>query len=450
MSQRHTIQQMDVVFEDDSNWLFVLVVLPLGLQLVQLWRLIRGFERPPMAPDAAIFQHIGWVVARGGRLYVDAWEPKLPLPFQTTAALAVLAGGDMSLFHLLNIALMVFAAVGSMVLVGLLTHHITGDEGASLLAGLSLLLLPGYLIRPAYGFKAKYLLLFCGLLSIYLLLNDHPVASGAAAAASVGYYQLGVIFPLVVVGLAWQRSGVRTAGKVVASGIALTVLSFAPVLFVWHSASEFVAQAFVIPLAVGGGAGLLEKVLAGGVHFKWASPFVLVGGYGFISSVRDDLGTDHWWVTVCTLWFALALFLIDFDVGGYTDLIPGLAFMAIGIGLFAHRYSERDSRVVLVSGMVAVIILNTVAFGSVGLVFEPVDTREPQTMESLSTNERAQELQAVPNDTPDVRYLYWNKETAATCHYRLSLTEVHWLNRAGSHLSSDCSDMAEVNRVLGG
>jgi hypothetical protein len=448
MSRQHATQELEAVFEDESHWLAGLVFLGLGLQVVQILRLIHRFERPPMSPDAGIFQHIGWVLTRGGQLYVDAWEPKLPLPFETTALLAMLSGGDMYLYHVLNVALMSVAAVGSMALIGLLTYRITSDRVPSLFAGFSPLLLPGFLVRPAYGFKAKYLLLFFGLLAVYLLLEGHPLASGVSAAASFGYYQLGVIFPLVVVGLAWQRRGPRTAGKVVAGGAALTLLSFAPVVLAWNSVSQLVAQALVIPAVVGGEAPLAKKLLAGGVHFKWASPFVLVGGYGFLRSVRGELGRKHWWVTACTVWFGLALFLLDFDVGGYTDLLPGLAFLAIGIGLFADRHSNPEVHRALGGLMAAVIIVNTVALGSFGLVFERVDTREPASMETLATNERAQAIETVPDDTPDVRYLYWNKETAETCHYRLSLTEVHWLQRAGSDISTDCSDMAEVRRVL--
>lgn len=33
--------------------------------------------RPPLTPDAAVFQHMGWFLANGGSLYVDMWEPKL-------------------------------------------------------------------------------------------------------------------------------------------------------------------------------------------------------------------------------------------------------------------------------------------------------------------------------------------------------------------------------------
>lgn len=249
---------------------------------------------PPDDLRLGVFQHIGWYLTRGGRLYVDAWEPKLPLSFETTALLAFLLNGDMRLFHLLNVVLMVAVTVGILVLVGRLTYHVTGNPVASVVAGLSMYLLPGFAIRPAYGFKAKYLLLFAGLLAIYLSLRDYYLASGVAAAASVGYWQLGAIFPLVVLGLALDRRGSGALAEVVVGGPAFTAAMLFPVAVVWHSGSELVAQAVLIPLLVANEASLGEKLFAGVVHFKWASPFVLLGTYGVWRGTVVDRRTPDW------------------------------------------------------------------------------------------------------------------------------------------------------------
>lgn len=32
-----------------------------------------------MESDAGMYQHIGWSLTNSGALYIDAWEPKLPL-----------------------------------------------------------------------------------------------------------------------------------------------------------------------------------------------------------------------------------------------------------------------------------------------------------------------------------------------------------------------------------
>jgi len=438
------------VFGEDDNWLVALILVPLGMQLLQVWRLTLGYDRAPMTPDAGIFQQVGWYLTRGGRLYVDVWEPKLPLPFETTAVLALIAGGNMYFYHLLNVLLMILLAIGCVVLVGLLTFRLTADRYASTVAAFSLFLLPGFGVRPIYGFKAKYALLFAGLLAIYLFVTDRPVASGAAAAASVGYWQLGAIFPLVVVGLALQRRSRRAVAAVVSGGVIFTVLMILPVFFVWDAGSQMVAQAAVIPALVGSEAPVMTKILAGGEHFKWASPFIVVGTSGLVIALKDDLGARDWWLPACALWFGFVVLFVDFDTGGYTDLIPGLAFLAMGVGLFATSRSRTDLRVLLGGAVACVVALNLVAFGAVGLVFTPVATPAPESTAELQTNERALELANVPDDTPDVRYLYWQRAIPETCHYRLSSNEVRWLQQVGAQPSTDCSDLAEVRSVRRG
>jgi hypothetical protein len=247
-----------------------------------------------MEPDAGIYQHIGWYLTNGGVLYVDAWEPKLPLSFETTAVLSYLAGGDMYLYQLLNVVLMMLAVVAIVLLVGLLTHHLTNDAFSSIVAGISMFLLPGFAVRPAYGFKAKYLVLFTGLLALYLSINDRPLASGVAAAASVGYWQLAIVFPLLVTGLALQERDSRTSVAVVIGGVGVAALMLLPVLLLWESASEMIAQAVVIPMISDEHAGILAKVVAGVVHFKWASVLVPVGLYGLLSRLKNGLPAEDW------------------------------------------------------------------------------------------------------------------------------------------------------------
>ena len=179
-----------------------------------------------MAPDAGIFEHLGRYLTHRGQLYVDAWEPKLPLSYETTGVLVLLSGGDMYRFHLLNVVLMSGAVCAIVGLVVILVYDINGDDVVAPLAGLSMFLLPGFAVRPAYGFKIKYLIVFCGLLAIYLYSRGYPALSDVAAAAGVGYWQVGAIFPLIVVGLAVQRRDMREVERVVAGGLGFTSLCY--------------------------------------------------------------------------------------------------------------------------------------------------------------------------------------------------------------------------------
>ncbi|RKS81786.1 dolichyl-phosphate-mannose-protein mannosyltransferase [Haloarcula quadrata] len=425
-----------------------------GTQLYFFVTITLDSTRPPMAPDAGIFEHLGWYLTHGGRLYVDAWEPKLPLSYETTGVLALLSGGDMYRLHLLSVVLMSGAVCAIVALVVMLVYDITGDDIVAPLAGLSMFLLPGFAVRPAYGFKTKYLLVLCGLLAIYLYTRGYPALSGVAAAASVGYWQAGAIFPLIVVGLAVQRRDMRALERVVAGGLGFTIVMLLPVFLLWHSASEMVVQVFLVPLQTEEHASLLARFVAGVVHFKWTSLFVVLGGLGLAHTARHCFtGTDgvvgrtEWWIPVGAAWFVFLILFVDFETGGYTDLIPGLAFVAIGLGMVATVFRDRQQTQYLSAILALVLVVNVVFLGSVGVIFTPVETPGPEPMSDLETHDLpAAYDEAEP--VPDVRYLYWQQAEPSTCHYRLSVMELRWLDRIDSSVDSRCLDFGTASARL--
>lgn len=415
----------------DRPWLVLLGATAFLVEMTAYLRTVIGHARPPMTPDAGIFQHAGWYMTRGGALYLDVWEPKPPLSYETTALLALVSGGDMTLYHLLNVGLMLGLAAGIVVLVGLLAHRLTADPLASTVAGLSMFLLPGFALRPALGYKAKYTLLFAGLLAIYLALEDRPFAAGVAGAAAVGYWQLSLIFPLVALGIAWGDR--RAVARLVAGGAALSAAMLAPVVAT-GGLTAMLVQAVVVPLSLSESTPLLVRIYAGAVHFRWAAPLVLVGGAGLLWLTRD--WRETWWALVPAAWFALIVLFVDFEVGGYTDLIPGLAFLALGVGVAVDRLGELGRpglRRALVGAVGAVVVVNVVALGGAGVVFDPVDAPAPAPMAELAeTDDESVTASAyAPDDVPDVRYLYWNAVEPADCHYRYSLMELDWLAHTG-------------------
>jgi hypothetical protein len=459
MSRRHKDRLRDLLrslaLHPCDRRLAFPVLFAVGTELYFFLTITLNFARPPMAPDAGIFQHLGWYLTRGGRLYVDAWEPKLPLSYETTGILALLSGGDMYRLHLLSTVLMIAAVCAVVGLVVIFVYDITGDDVAASLAGLSMFLLPGFAVRPAYGFKAKYLLLLCGLLAIYLYTRGYPALSGVAAAASVGYWQAAAIFPLIVVGLAIQQRDTRALERVVAGGLGFTVVMLMPVLLLWYSASEMVVQVFLVPLQTEEHASLLARLVAGVVHFKWASPFVLLGGLGLAHTARcwftgsdDVVGRTEWWIPVGAAWFAFLVFFVDFETGSYTDLVSGLAFIAIGLGIVAATLRHRRHKQYLGIALAVVLVVNVAFLGSVGIVFTAVETPGPVPMSDLETQDPPQAYDEA-EQVSDVRYVYWQQIEPSTCHYRLSTMELRWLNRIDATADSRCVDFGTARTRLG-
>ncbi|MEF8822281.1 MAG: hypothetical protein V5A52_08380, partial [Halovenus sp.] len=93
------------------------------------------------------------------------------------------------------------------------------------------------------------------------------------------------------------------------------------------------------------------------------------------------------------------------------------------------------------------LVVNVAFLGSVGVVFTPVETPGPVLMSDLETNDLPQAYDEV-GPVPDVRYVYWQQIEPSTCHYRLSLMELQWLDRTDATTGSRCLDVGTARERL--
>ena len=317
-------------------WLLALAAVATLVQALALARTLPG-EQPPPLGDSIIFEYYGWYLARGARLYVDMWEVKPPLSYQTTAVLSLLSGGDQLLYHALSVALTNAAVVASVVLVGVLAAEVGGDARAGFVAGLAVYASPVAFVRATYGFKSKYFVVLAGLLAVLLLLRDRPLSGGVAAAAAVGYWQLAVVFPLVAVGLAVQRGGRRALARVAAGGAAMAALTLGPVV-ARGGLVPMLSQTVLAPLLVGGSKPLARRLSWLVELFQFGTVVALLGGAGVALAVASDR-RRNWWLAVVWCWFAGHLVFVNFDY--YADLLPLLFVNGVAVGALVGRLPDR-------------------------------------------------------------------------------------------------------------
>jgi hypothetical protein len=205
--------------------------------------------------DSALFQHAGWYVLRGATPYVDFFDVKPPLIYAVTTVLAALSGGNMAVLHLLSVAVAAAAVGSGVVAVGVLTHRVTGDGTAAYAAGVSLFVFPTVYAFPSLGIRPKYLAFCFGVGALVWAVDDRPAASGAAAAASAGFWQLGALVAALVVAVGYRRGGRRGTGLTVAGGVAVAAAVVAP----------FVAAGLTVPLVV-------ETIIAPGLRGRAVHP----------------------------------------------------------------------------------------------------------------------------------------------------------------------------------
>jgi tetratricopeptide (TPR) repeat protein len=364
--------------------------------------------------DAAVFQHGGWYITQGAMPYVDIWDPKPPLVMETTALLALLSRGDMLLLHLLSALVTNIASIGVVLLVGVLTHRVTGSKAAGTIAGLTVLTLPGFHYLPAHGFRPKYFMMFLGLLSVYLQLQDRAFLSGICAAASVGYWLLGAIFALISLLLAVQSHRPKQTQRT-SAGMATMAAAFVFPIILWGVIGPAFIQSVLVHILVPESLSLADRVTGIVKALGWAILPTLFGVYGLATGLIGSL-KKTWWMSVGVLWFASQLLLFDFD--SYPDLFPLLMFSACGVGLLV-AIAPPMVRIVASLVVVSTAMVSVLFLGGLGVVFDPLSSPGEQ-VDCMST--RSQGL-------PNITCIYWEKIKPWTNHYRLSEVEKAWIER---------------------
>ena len=399
-----------------GRWRVVLLALAAVAQSLSAWRVL---SRPgyPHLRDSRIFEYVGWQVARGTTLYVETFEVKPPLSFETTAALSVLAGDDQLLYHHLNVALTCAAAVCVVVLVGELAHDATGEPAAAVAAGLSLYVLPLFALRSGFGFKAKYFVLATGLLAVWFARRDRDALAGGAAAASVGYWQVALVFPVVVLAFAARR-GPRAVGRVVAGGAAVSVLVLAPVLLAGvDGVVAMLNQTVLVSRYASEGGALLDRAdrLLG---MLWWGRALFVAGVVGLAVAATRARDRAWWAVVCAAWFLAVA--VRFDLDAAPDLFASLAFVAIGLAIVAARAGP-VARGTILAATVAVLVVNVGFLGGFGVVSDPMTlSADPPPVAGPA------EVDA-PYSTAEHHALLWYGMPAETCHVFFGPTQQAWV-----------------------
>lgn len=375
-----------------------------------LWLPRRLFSPvPPLWKDAALFEYTGWYMTQGALPYVHVLDVKPPLIYLLSAGLSTLTGGDPFLQHAASRAVMAGFLVGIVLLSALLVHEATGSERGALVAAVLPLAFHKAMAMAYIGLRPKYPTLFFGLLAVYLYLRNRPLASGAAAAASAGFWQFGLVFALTTMSLSLTdaRDNPRDTLRFVTGMGIVTGVTFTP--FILQGAFwSMLIQAVGVPLLTSEPLALAAKATRAWTVLGPAA-LVLVAGVlgGLVSLYR---GRARWSAPlVFGFLFHLA---VDFD--GKADLIPVFFITALGAGLlvgFVDLWQSLDEpllgldpaaiesgQLVLLAGVVVLLVLNFPNEDMFRLAVYPDFYKPDRGM--------------------TVRKLYWTQEYASDCFVR--------------------------------
>ncbi|SEA38183.1 DolP-mannose mannosyltransferase [Haloplanus vescus] len=437
----------------DDPWRLALIAATISVFAISMVRTAL-FSPTLINYDGAFYAHAGWYTTKGAIPYVTFWDVKPPLVFEWTALLAFFAFDNMLLLHAYHVATTSAVAAGSVLLVGYLTTELTESSLAGFCAGAVLLAYPGFHYLAAHGFRPKYFTLFFGLAALYLHYSGQSLASGVAAAAAAGFWQFGAVFPVVVLGLEYQRT--RTVPVRALTGMAATTLVVVTPFVFWGAIEPMFVEVVVAPFLLSETFEPFVRLWKGFRFLGYLIPIVLIGAAGIVGTLRNEFDT-RWWVFVVGTWYGLQIFYFDLD--GFPDLFLGVAIVGIGFGLIVAEVSLPTQRGI-VAVVVTVLFISGVFLGGIGLVAEPLTTTEDGVTygdKSVATDalgdvgkwlfgpvgsgsEAESAAGAGPTnlyDPPDARSLYWNQHRP--CHYFIGTMGANWIKQTdGRYVEMSC------------
>ncbi|MBP1953338.1 hypothetical protein J2752_000219 [Halarchaeum rubridurum] len=364
--------------------------------------------RPRLGPDETLFAYSGYLWAETAKVpYLHLWDVKPPAIHETAALFSLLSGGNPWGIALLSALSMCLLIIGSNVLVGQLIQTHTQNPIAAYIAGTTPLVYHTYYNLAATGLRPKHFTIFFGLLSVYFyLVKDRWALGGFSAGIAAGYWQFGVIFPVIAVVIS-HTTGKNELRAVVGGGFGAALLVVVPVYISSPAAfSSMLVEVIGTPI-------LVTEPLEPGVRLRKFLRFLSfalpVIGLGLFGSVLAVVKRETTWITVGTGWFFLQVFRFDLD--STPDLLLLVIFSALGIGILIEAVDEEAIPLYLVLGVVMT-----------GFVISIITVTTP--------------LNSVP-PPESLEALFWDRQIADRCHIRMSGTEERFIDILRGNMTAE-------------
>ena len=320
--------------------------------------------------------------------------------------------------------------VGGLVFVGLTPYRLTEDGFASIVAAGSMLLLTSVYSFPYAGIRPKYFAFFFGAGALYFAVRDRYLISGISAALAAGFWQLGGILALLVVGMALQRGGLRGAGRTVAGGIAVATLTVLPFVLSGRTIPLF-AEVVLAPIYGVERYTIPSRLLTFLIELGPGILAVPLAAYGWYRALRQDY-REYWWLAAGGSAYLLQVFL---EFQGAIELVLVFVFVALGIAIVAAQLPRPSRRTMLVVGL-ALLVLGNFYWNQ-----SPV-TPVKDEAKDLKAQYNVPNYEALPPDppgSPSMQTIYWEKLKPELCHYRLGHKQKYFeLATGGTIYKSEC------------
>jgi len=412
------------------NWFLILAIIVTLAQLVSpIAELLGLISRTMPYKDPAVFQHGGWYITEGATPYVDFWDVKPPLIYFLTTVLAIFSGGNMEILHMLSWISGASAVVGISLVTGLIISVLTDDGLASLVAGVTPLILSQLFIVPRGGLYPQLLSLFFGMLSIYVLLNGRSFLSGIFSTLALGFYYPEGIYGLLIIAIIIRDRDLEHL-KYAVLGMTVTGLLILLPFVIWWDLTALFVETVLVSIFIEG-ADPISAVMA---VLQTLGPAIIVIPFGAIGWAKFDrfVHPEAWWIGLggglYTIW-------ILFFGGVFLHIMGWIVFISLGVGLLMNVTSRNHAMIITVC--VLILISTSLLWTLIGPSGFLVESTQNQSIADPT----------VEVERPDMRKIYWEKTTPESCHYRLSKREIQWIKTTNAEFSDiSCGEWPKFSK----
>lgn len=424
-----------------NNYFIALVILALLSLGISIYFLAFLMEPPLTSLDTSFYQHAGWLINQGYTPYVNIWDVKPPLHFELQALYGFFAGDSMHLLHWINVVFSGLALVVTVICTAVFVEDLTGSKIAALVAGLSLLAFPDLYIRASTGFRNKIYMLGFGSSSLLLQKRDEPFWSGLSSLLATGFWQFGVVFPVMCLLFSYRHGRSGYVRKTLL-GILLGGLLVLLPIFYWNAMGELLGQALLIPLILDESQGILERIFFLLTSLRMSFVVLLSGLCGLIYYFLEENLGENYWLLVGLI---IVLVQLNVDLDGRPDVFLLLYFVALGNGFLVSLIPKRYGLFVVYAVLILSTVKGTYSLNQAWTVGTNVYGNSSDTIVTYKSEDGT--VSSSTWRTED----FWSRKRPTQCHYRLSRGEIRWLVMSDQRLTKrECEGFTTAWNYLWG
>lgn len=399
--------------------------------LYAYWLQLPSSSPPRAGAHSILYLQAGLGMLNGKLPYLHFWLTKPPGVYEYAALLALVTGGNRVAMQVLAAGISLGLFVGLVVLVHLITEHLTGSRLIALTTASGVLSAAMLYNVATRGVMPKLTVTFLGVFALFAYIQNRPLLSSVLAAIAASFWHVGVVFPVgVVLGFGYRYGWRSSEFKRAFGALALTtVIVLLPFLLTGTRALlPMAVQLFIVQLLFSTNTPPILSTISRLYQLFGVQLFVMfLGALGYLAAIYQsrhaDLPTGAILVSGTGLWLLFVLFTLEFDGGRDALVLVGVSYLGTGLllGILSQQVDLSSSVQAVQSFSVSPTALVLCLLLVLALTQSPLMNEMPLAAQSSEFHDP-----------------YWNGELWDSCHIMWPFgPEERWMRIFGTEWEAE-------------